>query len=511
MSDTRRTRLTREARVPGRMRGIESAPGEPLHVQSDWRSIASFIHMSDLHIMDAQSPSRVEYFDRYADPDMELRAEIGYIGTYRAHEALTTQVLASMVDSINAITAGPSGAPIEAVLITGDTVDNTQENEISWYRSLLDGGEVQPSSGDPDRWEGVGGPNDPDVRYWHPEGGADDLPRTLHGFPTIPGYFAAVQRPLRSPGVRHPWFAIHGNHDAMLQGVTPPEPATEELTLGDRRITRQHERANVRDLLLNWSPIGPSPFPLVADSPSVTVTPDPTRRLLHAGDYPALHLECGHDHGFTQENVDRKVNYWTRDLNDHIRLIAMDTVNRHGGWHGCIDRVQLAWLRAQLEAADRYVIILSHHPAETLVNGHTDGGDPSPALEAEVVALLQEFPRVILWVAGHTHRHQITYHGDSPEHGFWHIRTSSLIDWPQQSRVIEILESDNELQIATYVFDHLGIPQPDITDLSHHHTLAGVSRWLAANNWQRQEGDHPLDKLEGTPFDRNIVLPLAKR
>lgn len=510
MSDTRRTRLTRGARIPGQMRSIDPGPGEPLHVQADWQSLAAVIHMSDLHIMDAQSPSRVEYYDRYTDPDMELHAEIGYIGTYRAQDALTAQVLAATVDSVNAITTGPSGAPIEAVLITGDTVDNAQANEVDWYLGLLDGGDVRPASGDPTRWEGVGGPDDPDDRYWHPEGGAEDRPRYLHGFPTIPGYFSAVQRPLTSPGIAHPWFAIHGNHDAMLCGTTMPEDATRALTVGDQRILREKPGTVIRELLLDWSPIGPSPFPLVPDSPSVAVTPDPRRRFVEPGDYAAMHVGCGHGHGFTQKNVDLRVNYWTHDLNAHVRLIALDTVNRHGGWHGCIDRVQLAWLREQLEVADRYVIVLSHHPAETLVNGHTID-EPAPALEAEVVALLQEFPKVILWVAGHSHRHLISYHGNSPDHGFWHVRTSSLIDWPQQARVIELLESDEELHIATYVFDHLGTPQPDIADLSHHHTLAGISRWLAANNWQRQEGDHPLDKLEGTPVDRNIVLTLGKR
>ena len=510
MSDTRRTRLTREARVPGRMRGIVESPGEPIDVQSSWRSLAAFIHLSDLHVMDAQSPSRVEYYDRYTDPDMELHAEIGYIGTYRAQDALTTHVLAATVERVNAITTGPSGAPIEAVLITGDTVDNAQQNEVEWYLGLLDGGDVHPASGDPDRWEGVGGPDDPDDRYWHPEGDVVDRPRHLHGFPTIPGYFTAVQRPFRSPGIAHPWFAIHGNHDAMLCGTTMPDPATRALTVGDQRILREKPGTVIRGMLLDWSPIGPSPFPLVPDSPTVTVTPDPRRRFVEPGDYAAMHLECGHDHGFTEENVANKTNYWRRDLNEHVTLIAMDTVNRHGGWHGCIDREQLAWLRAQLETADRYVVVLSHHPADTLVNGHTLD-EQVPALEAEVVELLQEFPKVILWVAGHSHRNLITYHGNGADHGFWHIRTASLIDWPQQSRVIELLEDGDDLHIATYVFDHDGVPQPNIEDLTDVQTLAGISRWLAANNWQRQEGDHPLDKLEGAPSDRNVVLRLKRR
>ena len=510
MSDTRRTRLTRETRVPGRMRGIVETTGEPLLIQSESTSLAAFIHLSDLHIMDAQSPSRVEYYDRYADVDMELRAEIGYIGTYRPHDALTTQVLTSMVESVNAITAGPSGAPIEAVLITGDTVDNAQANEIDWYRGILDGGAVRPASGNPEVWEGVGGPHDPDERYWHPEGGADDLPRRLHGFPTIPGYFDAVQRSVTSPGIRHPWFAIHGNHDALLQGVTAPEPATEALTVGNQRVLREKPGTDLRALLLPWSPIGPSPFPLVPDSPTTEVTPDPRRRFIHKGDYAALHLECGHGHGYSPANVESKTLYWSRNLNDHIKLIALDTVNHDGGWHGCVDRVQLHWLRSELENADRYVIVLSHHPAETLVNGHHLEGEV-PALQDEVVALLQQFPKVILWVAGHTHRHQITYRGDGPDHGFWHVRSSSLIDWPQQGRVIELLQSGDDLQIATYVFDHLGNPTPDPANVADHRALAGISRWLAANNWQRQEGDHPLDLLEGTPRDRNVVLHLKRR
>lgn len=492
------------------MRSIEVGDGEPLRVPSDGRSLGAVIHMSDLHICDAQSPSRVEYFDRYADPDSVIADEIGYVGVYRAHEMLTTQVLASAVASVNAITTAPSGAPIAAVVITGDTIDNAQHNELRWYTTLLDGGCITPSSGNPDTWEGVGGPADTDERYWHPEGGADDLPRRLHGFPTVPGFFAAAQRAIHSPGLRHEWLAIHGNHDALLQGVTAPDAEVEALTTGDRRITHAAAGADVKQLLIDFSPIGPATFPLVPNSPTTHVTADQERSFLSAGEYAAAHLACGHGHGFTAENVNNRNAYWTRNLTDDLMLVALDTVNRHGGWHGCLDRVQMAWLRGVLESADRYVVIMSHHPVETLVNGHTDG-DPAPALADEVTALLLEFPKVVLWLAGHTHRHEITYVGDSPSKGFWHIRTSSLIDWPQQSRVVELLESADGISIATYVFDHNGVRVPDIADLSENNTIAGLSRWLAANNWQRQEGDHKLDTLEGQPSDRNVVLRLAPR
>ena len=510
MSDTRNSRLVRSARAEGRMRSIEVGTGEPLVVPSGARSLAALIHMSDLHICDAQSPSRVEYFDRYADPDSVIAEEIGYVGVYRAHEMLTAQVLASAVASVNAIETGPSGAPIAAVVITGDTIDNAQRNELRWYTTLLDGGSIVPSSGEPSRWEGVGGIDDPDERYWHPEGGADDRPRRLHGFPTIPGFFDAVQRSISSPGLRQEWLAIHGNHDALLQGVTPPDAEVEALTTGDRRILSAGDGADVKQLLLDFSPIGPATFPLVPGSPTTSVTADPERAFLAPGDYAAAHIACGHGHGFTDDNVGKRNAYWSRILNDDVMLVALDTVNRHGGWHGCVDRTQMAWLREVLSASDRYVIVMSHHPLETLVNGHTVG-EPAPALADEVEALLQEFPKVVLWLAGHTHRHQISYHGHSRAHGFWHVRTSSLIDWPQQSRVVELLEDGDALGIATYVFDHHGVRAPDLGDLSANDTLAGLSRWLAANNWQRQEGDHVLDLLEGERTDRNVVLHLDRR
>lgn len=510
MSDTRGTRLTRSPRIPGQFRSVLPEAGEPVAVDPTWRSIAALIHLSDLHVCDAQSPSRVEYFDRYADPDSVLAEEIGYVGVYRAQEMLTAQVLAAAIEAANGIQSGPSGAPIDAVVITGDTVDNAQWNEMRWYHTLLDGGEVRPASGDPDRWEGVGGPGDPDERYWHPEGGADDLPRRLHGFPTIPGFFDVAQRLVQSPGLRHEWLAIHGNHDAMLQGVTPPDDDVQALTVGGRRITRAADDVDVVQLLLDFSPIGPATFPLIPGSPTVSVTADPERGFMHPGDYPAAHLACGHGHGFTAENVSNRNAYWTRELGDEVLLVALDTVNRHGGWHGCVDRVQFDWLRGVLASAgDRHVVIMSHHPIDTLVNGYTQDGQ-APALGEEMEALLLGFPRVVLWLAGHTHRNQITFHGPSEGHGFWHVRTSSLIDWPQQSRVVEILEAADEIVLATYVFDHLGPAQPDLDRLDSTLAVAGLSRWLAANNWQRQEGDHVLDILEGERADRNVLLRLRR-
>ena len=66
-------------------------------------SILSLVHISDLHICDAQSPARAELMDRFADPHHPMSQLIKLVGAYRAQEILTTQTLESMIRTINEI------------------------------------------------------------------------------------------------------------------------------------------------------------------------------------------------------------------------------------------------------------------------------------------------------------------------------------------------------------------------------------------------------------------------
>ena len=186
-------------------------------------------HFSDLHVCDAESPSRIEYLDRYSDPDNPMREIVGYIGTYRAQEILTTQVLASMVDSLNNIEKGPlTNSLIEAVVVTGDMTDNAQKNEAQWYINTLNGGKVKPVSGDKEKSEWVGSLNvDFDEHYWHPDGALNDQkldrPIAKFGFPIIKGLVEKARNEFTSQGLKFPWFATYGNHDQLLQGTVAPD------------------------------------------------------------------------------------------------------------------------------------------------------------------------------------------------------------------------------------------------------------------------------------------------
>ena len=72
-----------------------------------FEKLAAFIHLSDIHICDTQSPARLEFLDRIADPDNPLSALVPYIGTYRAQEFLSVQVFEAMISAANKIEVSP--------------------------------------------------------------------------------------------------------------------------------------------------------------------------------------------------------------------------------------------------------------------------------------------------------------------------------------------------------------------------------------------------------------------
>lgn len=486
---------------------------EPLNAQV----VAAFIHLSDLHICDAASPARLEFLDRIADPDNPLSQLVPYIGTYRAQEFLTTQVLQAMVVAANEIKKAPlTGAAIDAVVITGDVTDNAQSNELNWYKTILDGGVVTPKSGDSQRSEGSHSSNADlyDIHYYHPDGPPTglpaDRPHVLHDFPHFKGVLQAAERQFVADGLTHKWLAVHGNHDALLQGTAVPTPELDALAQGPEKLAGLKNMADLADLFAGFGEIGPAVYPGLDHMETNEVTADSRRALVKMSDWVKAHTDCEHDHGLDAEQPE--TSYWYRNINTQVRLIALDTVNRFGGWQGCIHREQFEWLSQLLdESKDKYVILTSHHPLENLFNGYVPDEESAPALEAEVRGLLEKHPNVVLWFSGHVHDHKITQSRNSDGSlAFWEIRTGSHIDWPQQSRTIEIVKSSNgKIAIGTVVFDHAGpvVFNGTADELADPVALAGLSRLLAANDWQRQnEGRFALELMEGQPEDRNIWL-----
>jgi metallophosphoesterase (TIGR03767 family) len=216
-------------------------------------------------------------------------------------------------------------------------------------------------------------------------------------------------------------------------------------------------------------------------------------------------------HGFTAANRQDKTAYYSFDRGP-VRCVVLDTVNPNGYADGSIDRPQHEWLTALLaSSADRYVIVFSHHTSTTMTNPLVVTGlDLNPrVLGDEVVATLLAHPTVVAWVNGHTHRNQITAHR-SPDgtSGFWEINTASHVDFPQQSRLVELADNhDGTLSIFTTMLDHAG-PASHGGTLADTVHLAALARELSANDPQQRSSAQ-----EGSTDDRNTELlmrdPLA--
>ncbi len=474
--------------------------------------LSTFAHLTDMHVLDAQSPARVEFLDRSNDnvPDGIL------IASYRPHEFLTAAVADTMAATVKSLGPGPVSKRKPAFAIsTGDAVDNCQQNELRWVIDLLDGGSMlRADSGDHSKWEGVAD-SDPryyDTHYWHPDGPPSgkpaDLAMSKYGFPKVEGLLDAVRQPFQASGVGMPWYAAYGNHDGLIQGNAPPGGAFGKISTGSTKIVGLP--ASLNPLAFAASLLAGSPLP--EGLPARTVTADATRRVITRPETIAAHFTTTGTpvgHGFTSENRTKGTAYYTFEISDQVLGIVLDTVNPGGLSNGSMDADQFAWLKAKLTAnADRIVVLFSHHTIGTMDNTRLAPGEKGPRiLGPEVTALLLKNPQVVLWVNGHTHVNAVIPHKRAGGGGFWELNTASHIDWPQQSRLVEVMDNkDGTLSIFGTIVD-FAAPSPDPKKLDSPAQLAALSRLLSANDWQERTGHSPtLDGRRGKAEDRNVEL-----
>lgn len=527
---------------------LVARPGEPHLVRDDLvgarfprhgrrRAVTVLGQLTDIHVMDAQSPARVEFLDRYNDPGQPFASAVPFDSSYRAHEMLSAQVSEAMVRSLNQVGRGPvTGAPISFTMATGDNVDNTQHNEVRWQIDLLDGERVRPDSGDLTKYEGVADLVNYDPHYWHPDGAppgqAADLPHANYGFPTVPGLLDACRRPFRATGLRTPWLTTFGNHDGLLQGNLPSSPDVKALAIGSDKIV-DLPPLTVPEFIAfaqGLKTLDPKSLATLFSGPVRVVTADADRRPLSRLETIQEHFDTSgwpRGHGYRPENLRTGNAYYAFDKGP-VRGLVLDTVNPFGGSEGSIDEAQLSWLTQQLQQGstrylddsghwvhggrhNRLFVIFSHHTRETMTNAAAPDGI-TRILGPQVAQLLLRFPNVVLWINGHTHRNTVVPYARAagmPAGGFWEVNTAAHIDWPQQARIVEIVDNDNgTLSIFGTLIDHAAPPRPG-RRLDDPLALAALSRELAANDWQRPAPTATVDGRRGALEDRNVELLVA--
>ncbi|CAA0081914.1 3',5'-cyclic adenosine monophosphate phosphodiesterase CpdA [Halioglobus japonicus] len=388
------------------------------------RSLAYIWVVADPQLIDEESPIRL---DRYAND-------------YRPHGPLTPHVFEAHVRTARRI-SDLSSRPFDFTVIAGDLTDTSQKNELQWLIQTLNGGIVDPDSG------------------------IDDDP--------VPGPNNDYNDPFVSIGIQSPWYAALGNHDVLhIGGFGPIDEALRAGAVGDHLY-----KGSVLSNIFAGSVAGDTVDRQLILSPEVYIPADANRLPLYQAEViQTLHDAPGEPvgHGFTQSDVDNNRGYYSTfpDPAKPIKMIVLDTTDANnatiGIAHlGSMDSVQFAWLQEELAAAatqKELVIVVSHHRLG-------DFHDQSEVPAANVKALLSSSENVILHLTGHGHGNRKALKTVSGSNGYWELMTASTVDFPLQSRAVELVDEGNgHLSIYVTNFDHN----------SQDNTLASEARQLAA-------------------------------
>lgn len=469
-------------------------------------ALAAFVQLTDLHLIDAQHPLRLEYL-RSTD-----------VHAWRPHEALTVHGAIALVERINALRGGPvTAAPLHFAMTTGDNTDNNARTELEWFLKVMSGGRISPNSGDPRQYEGV--QSSGIKQYWQPDTAVRDADKQL-GFPHLDGFLAAAIREVNSPGLNLPWYSTVGNHDALPLGTyaSHADSYLTELAVGGKKLMSLSaaEAKKLQDSLKkDKDPTGSGVYRDLLKSHARdmrSVTPDEMRAPYTPKEYVQAHLDPAYrglgpvGHGYSTANLDAGTQYYSFRIAEDVIGISLDTTDAGGHYEGSVGTAQMKWLDKTLkDNKDSYAIVFSHHTSKSMDNTRPDPARPGERRHNgdEVLALLGRHRNVLAWVNGHIHRNEITAH--SPGNGrFYEISTASHVDYPQLARVIELADNkDGTLSLFTTCVESSAPHRTDFADLSQT-GLSALYRELSFN------APGASTKLGGAARDRNTELVLKK-
>jgi hypothetical protein len=422
-------------------------------------SLLIFPHLTDIHIIDEESPARTVALDDVAS------------SAWRRQESYSTQLLDAMIRKLVKFDAFRK---LDFVLFSGDAIDNNQKNELMWFLQVVNGGLTTPNSGALD----------------DPLSGTQNDPHD--------GFVAAGLGQI-------PWYHALGNHDGLIQGNLAFSPGSNYSAItGDptRGEIAAGSLSRANPPVCNPIPAGESPLPARCVptehnklQPGAVVV-DPDREHLTRQAWFQLHLDLGglpKGHGFTAANVQSGKGDYVAEVAPGLplRLVVLDTcaqVSAVGAYPD--DRIDgfLKPALAQALADEVLVIVVSHHPTSGI-----------PIQGSKIRDALHSCPNVVLHLVGHGHKNQVIDHqGKTPSLSYWEVQTTSIIDWPQQARMVELVDNRDgtaEFYLTLIDFD---------TDHALGH-LAQAGRFLALQDVQSGDGG---SNGSGGVEDRNVILPV---
>jgi hypothetical protein len=495
------------------------------------KPLAGFKHVSDIHLVDEESPGRVEWFDEC--PGISTSA-------YRPQEAMSAQVGESMIRTLNSFTEGPViGAPLGFTISTGDNIDNNQKNELLWFIDLLNGGTtVTPDSGAPG-YDGY-------TQAQTPNALSDEI-------------LELAQQAFEASGVGR-WYAVLGNHDGLVQGNLPANTTFRFLvTQGKKVFINPFEYLAEEKCPASISEAEDAFFAEYFSDNAQEVPADTLR--IFQGHKDVVNAYANADgvpdgHGLKNTPDDPSLGgpagYYTFNLSNDVVGIVMDTLSYDGSSEGILNDSQYTWIEQQLKkyskvyyntngkrrrndkGKNKMVVLFSHHTSLSMNNPGTYVDATAEQIEAMLPQhcferdaaegcedgegfreLLNRYPNVIAWVNGHEHNNRVAgfpaAEGQDPARAWWEVNTAAHIDWPQQSRLIEIAYKPGKdgkpgsIFIYGTILDHLAAPDPDLESQDTVEYLSSLSRVEAYYDaCVRERGADCA--AGGAPRDRNVKL-----
>ncbi|MCU0663390.1 MAG: metallophosphoesterase [Myxococcota bacterium] len=441
----------------------EEGAGEPFILREDLglpegapapsaqRSSLAFIwHATDFQIIDEESPARLIQSDDVVQ------------AAFRLQESWSTQLLDAAVHTARSI---HDVAPFDFALLTGDLLDNIQSNELDWLMTVLDGGTLHPDSGED---------NDP-----------------------LSGQTNDPHDPFEAAGMGDiPWYFTLGNHDDLILGnfssldwlVASPTGASVSTLSFSVVPTCLDAPFFTSESMLPQRCFVPDKGYYTGKN----VVADENRAFIDRQDWVdalwgSSTLPQGHGLADEAPVFDYAVDVPKKG--GPIRLVVLDTVAPEIA-NGALTAGQMTWLEQELRAAEdraQLILVASHHPSWWIIGKGN-----------ELVASLHSSPNVIAHISGHVHKNmvvpQVAPKGKAPENGYYEIVTSSTLVWPQQTRLVEIVDNrDSTVSIFCTMLDY---------EIPKDKPVLHGGRFYGLYDVQAGSGEEG----QGRPTDRNVEL-----
>ncbi|MDD2465523.1 MAG: TIGR03768 family metallophosphoesterase [Desulfobulbus sp.] len=417
--------------------------------------LLSFFTITDIHISDKESPAQPLYYE-WSKPYGPTCNSSAYSPVVLA----TTHVLDAAVQTINSL---HKKSPFDFGISLGDACNNTQYNELRWYIDVLDGAVIAPSSG-----ANIGA-NSIDYQKQYQSFGLD---KSI------------------------PWYQVLGNHDQFWMGSCYEDETIQAAHVSNAIQTSDNSDSPCESIAHHgfYSGVIDGSDPLgavILSGPEEnfpippTIVADPNRRSLSSQNwinefFTTTSTPVGHGFNLVDPNMgsDFACYSFMPKVNIPIKIIVLDDTCKGSDQPnyaaGSLDQIRLDWLKKELQAGqdnNQLMIIAAHIPFNVYENLVTDPTQVAPTLpfmplfipapvegatsvvdDKKLLAVLHQYPNLIMWISGHRHMNTVTpqIHPKDPTRSFWVVETSSLRDFPQQFRTFKIYRNNNNtLSIIT--------------------------------------------------------------